>query len=85
MSEYTIDSCRSCNAQIVWAVTIGGKRMPVDAMPSADGTVALLERAGMAPLATVLSVTKRFGRKDLRTSHFAHCRDAGSWRNRVVS
>jgi hypothetical protein len=29
-----VSRCRSCNAEIIWAVTDSGKRMPLDAEPA---------------------------------------------------
>jgi hypothetical protein len=30
--------CNSCGAAVVWAVTKNEKRMPLDALPTSDGT-----------------------------------------------
>lgn len=35
-------SCKSCGAEIVWALTIAGRRMPVDAKPAAAGEGAVV-------------------------------------------
>nr|MDT0658065.1 hypothetical protein [Micromonospora sp. DSM 115978] len=83
MSEHPTEPCRSCAAPIIWAsseTTL--KPMPVNAEPSKDGTVQLIKRDGEAPIARVLKVAQRFGRKDLRLSHFADCPDAPQWRAR---
>lgn len=45
-----MSSCRVCPASIVWAVTVNGKAIPVDAEPSPDGNVRLTARPGQAPL-----------------------------------
>lgn len=82
MNDYPTEPCRSCGAPVIWAVTLGARSMPVNAEPVSDGNVALEERAGMVPLARVLSVTARFGRTDLRTSHLATCKQAKLWRTR---
>lgn len=76
------DRCRTCQQEIVWAVTRNGKDMPVNVEPEKDGNIRLTERPGMAPLADVLPVAKRFGRTDLRTSHFTNCPGADRWRRR---
>lgn len=69
--------CRSCRAEILWALTPLGKRMPVDAQPSETGNVHL-DHAKSPPTARVLSTmdldrlpadTPRY------TSHFATCPD----------
>jgi hypothetical protein len=82
MSEFTLDSCSSCHQPIIWAITTKAKRMPIDAEPQPDGNVALDFRAGMDPLARVLTVTQQFGLKNLRKSHFATCPQADKWRRR---
>lgn len=76
------DRCRTCGRPIVWAVTRNGKDMPVNPEPVKDGNIKLTARPGMAPLADVLPVAKRFGRKDLVTSHFTNCPGADRWRRR---
>jgi len=75
---YTVESCRSCQAPIIWAVTMAGKTMPIDSVPVSDGGVLLEPRSGgKPPFAHVLSVAQRFGRTGLRASHFATCPHAG--------
>jgi hypothetical protein len=75
---FRIDGCRSCTAPIVWATTGGGKRMPVDAEPVADGNVELSPVNGN-PVATVLDAPSLIPGA-LRRSHFVTCPDAGAWR-----
>jgi len=81
------DACRSCGAPIVWAVT-GEKRrrIPLDAVPVADGNVELLDMAhprsvGDAPY-TVTWGSSHTWPPDVRRyrSHFATCPQAGEWR-----
>ena len=76
------DTCRSCNAPIIWAVTERGRDMPVNAEPSPDGSIQLLEHESSTPLARVLKVADRFGKTNLHRSHFADCPDAPKWRTR---
>lgn len=82
MATYDIEACRSCTAPIIWAVTVNGRDMPVDAEPSPDGDIRLADRSHLhrKPLAEVLSVTQQFGLGNLRTSHFATCPHADQWR-----
>lgn len=81
MSGYVKDECGSCHAPIIWTLTTNANKMPVDFEPSAEGTVAL--RPGwQGPISAVLGMTKRFGRNDLRTTHFATCPDAKTWRRK---
>lgn len=85
MADFTIDECQSCHAKVIWAVTTRARTMPVDAEPVADGNVQLEHRGeGVTPLAHVLSIAQRFGKKELRRSHFASCPDAAKWRHRAV-
>lgn len=88
-TTWPTEPCRSCHAPVIWAVTEKAKSMPVDAEPSEAGTLALERRdrigglpGGAPPLARVVRPDLRFGRTDLRTSHFATCPQAGRWRKR---
>jgi hypothetical protein len=76
------EACRSCGKPIIWAVTVRGNDMPVNVDPQPDGNIQLVERDGMAPLAKVLKVADRFGKTNLRTSHFVDCPQARKWRKR---
>lgn len=72
-TPFLVDFCQSCNQKIIWAITTAGKRMPVDVEPNSAGTVALSHRHDGQVGADTLPVARRFGRTDLRTSHFATC------------
>lgn len=81
-----IDHCRSCNDPIIWALTrpVEGKmqsRMPVNSEPAAGGNIELHEDNGVTYL-TVIPKVDAAGRADLRTSHFATCKQAKEWRKR---
>lgn len=76
---YPIDKCRSCEAPVIWTVTVKDKRMPVDAEPSPDGNVELTPTPVGPPLATV-HAQPPLGVDDLRLSHFATCPDAKDWK-----
>lgn len=70
-------SCRSCGAEIVWALSGNEKRMPVDAEPTAEGNVALVEVDGdlhARVAAANLLEEPRY------TSHFATCPNADAHR-----
>jgi hypothetical protein len=64
--------CRNCGRPIIWAKTPRGKRMPLDASPSPEGTLCLV-----ADLISFLkSVHLEMLRGDgtpLYTSHFQTC------------
>ena len=68
--------CRSCDAEIVWAITSAGRRMPVDAAVDDGGNLVLVPD-GDDPLVLVV------GADDTRPRHrphFATCPDADDWR-----
>lgn len=76
--------CKRCPARIVWAVSEStGRRMPVDADPSPNGNVQLVE--GDPPRARVLSADERntIAAQDepLHLNHFVTCPEAGAFRN----
>lgn len=75
--------CRSCGAEIVWAITDHGRKMPLDAKPyeggSSNGLFVLLPDAERAPSAIAVPPAAYEG-EELHTSHFATCPDAESWR-----
>ncbi|WP_431976152.1 hypothetical protein [Micromonospora haikouensis] len=78
---YPTEKCRSCPAEIIWAVTERGKRMPVDAEPAAGGNVQLVEQHGQLT-AVVVPAKRAFGRTTLRKSHLMTCPQANEWRRR---
>jgi hypothetical protein len=76
-----IRQCRSCEADIIWARTVTGRRMPVDADPDVGGTVQLEVIQGFVR-ATVHTPTAETVRQGLHHSHFSTCPDADEWRKR---
>lgn len=74
-------TCRSCPAQVVWCITINGKRMPVDAEPGPDGNLILIddEIFGDQP---PMVVNKSNPDVEGYTSHFATCTHSDEWRKR---
>jgi hypothetical protein len=83
-----VSTCRSCGAEIVWAFTPEGHRMPVDAEPVDGGNVVLSPASspGQAPTATVVGrrvQASLFGDDGPRyVSHFATCPNADRHRRR---
>lgn len=64
--------CRWCNAEILWAVTEKGHRIPLDPSPSDRGNVALEFHPRGTPTATILGdLAKATG--PLWIAHFATC------------
>lgn len=80
MTEHTRAQCSSCKADIIWSTSEKGSAAPIDFQPSPDGTVALEYRGSPTPLSRVVPVKHRFGRTDLRKSHFATCPEAARHR-----
>ncbi|MEU7174700.1 MULTISPECIES: hypothetical protein [Micromonospora] len=81
MTSYPTTVCGSCKQPVIWTVTDKSKRMPVDAQPTADGTVALTV-AGSQVRSRVVEAKFRFGRRDLHKAHFSSCPQAKTWRRR---
>lgn len=69
--------CRDCPAEIVWATTALGKRMPVDADPHPEGNVRLIPQPGAAPTAVTLRIddlrSALAAGAELYRSHFVTC------------
>lgn len=71
-------SCKACSAPLIWALTPGGKRAPIDRDASGEGNVLLLSPTG---LPTALAVTlsgdaleaARSSPVSLRLNHFVTC------------
>lgn len=70
-----MSACRSCEAEILWGTTSGGKAMPLDAKPDAKGDWVLIK--GQIQRAT--PDDDRLHRPRY-TSHFATCPDHAGWR-----
>jgi len=60
--------CRSCGAPIIWAITLSGKRIPLDAEQVKPNHYFRLDN-GYAVKS-----------KPLYQAHFASCPDADRWR-----
>lgn len=80
-------TCRSCGADVVWAITVNDKTMPVDPDPHPDGNITLTDhyltthRRGRFRRAAVLGPLEvELHDGPLWLSHFVSCPDAGSWR-----
>lgn len=70
-----MNRCRSCNAEIIWATFDSGRRVPLDAKPVENGTIALDgERARV--LIRGETAPRRY------RSHFVSCPHAGQWRKK---
>lgn len=67
--------CRSCNAEIVWAITENGKRMPFDAEP-AERPTGLFKLVNDGPDVLARSVAG----EPVYLSHFVTCPNADEHR-----
>jgi hypothetical protein len=78
------DRCRSCQAEIIWAVTTKGNAVPLDVAEerrmvfvTADDTKRIAERDSVLDGdAKTVRLVPTF------TNHFATCPDAESWRKK---
>jgi hypothetical protein len=79
-----MSECRSCHALITWAVTVDGKRMPLDYNATDDGTLVVVRHTDTGtPVVRVVSPVDGVPSHPSRyRSHFATCPDAGDWRKR---
>jgi hypothetical protein len=66
-----VTKCRYCPAEIMWAVTENGIRIPLDPSPSPKGNVMLEFQADGTPIATVVDPSKAVGQ--FWIAHFATC------------
>jgi len=67
-----MNTCSSCGAEIIWTVTVAGKRMPVDAKPEKRVVLKQNEGDPLTPLSRVV---------DTFISHFATCPHAARHRS----
>lgn len=83
----TAAACRTCGEPLEWAVTAGGKRMPVDYDPHPEGNVLLRRRSDGSLTADVLAGERLDHARSLNAtlwrSHFATCAQAELWRTRA--
>lgn len=87
-TRWPSEACRSegCGKPIIWAQHRSRRNwVPLDAVATSDGTYAVQPGGatpdGPGPLVCHEPPQKlRFGRRDLRRSHFATCPDAAKWR-----
>lgn len=71
-----MSTCRSCGAEIIWALTDSGKRMPVDAEPVEGGNLRLIPDGDVVRVEVVMGG----GAPLQHRPHFATCPEADIWR-----
>jgi hypothetical protein len=71
------EKCRSCGADVIWALSRNGKPMPFDAKP-VTGIYYLID--GIHPEEKLAVHATRPETGPLFRSHFATCPDAEKWR-----
>lgn len=74
-----MSACDSCGAQITWALTTNGKKMPIDSAPCDNGNLVLEYQHGDYETRKATEDDRRLARP-LHTSHFATCPHAATWR-----
>lgn len=80
---FPTSTCRGCTGRIIWASTVTPKAMPVDVDPSPDGTLMLYRMANSGRIRADLVASEAERTRlagQLRTSHFATCPAAGTFR-----
>jgi hypothetical protein len=77
-------ACSSCGADIVWARTLNGKAMPLDAQPNAAGAVLLYSDGTCRVLKSPERLTGDHA-EHRHDSHFSTCPNAAQHRRRSAS
>lgn len=80
-----MNTCKSCGAKIIWAVTLAGKRMPVDAQSSERGNVELYDEGDHIRALIVNDATlfDDLAARPRHLPHFVTCPDADQHRKRT--
>jgi hypothetical protein len=83
--QSTTSECRSCHAEVIWVFTEKGRRMPIDAEPSADGRfrkerVDVVDGNQHRIVHFVRDDELEANTAPLYLSHFATCPDADQHR-----
>lgn len=68
-----MSTCKSCGAEVIWKVTEGGKKTPIDAEPCEDGNLFFFG-SGAHPVSMIKPGLKFDGPR--YKSHFATCPNA---------
>ena len=76
--------CKGCPAQVSWVLTVGGRRMPLDVVPTADGTVVVEVQADGTVRARVLTGSELPAQGVAYRPHWQTCPSSESFRRRQV-
>jgi hypothetical protein len=71
-----MSKCKSCGAEIFWAMTKGNRKMPVDSLPSPGGNLTIVENKNGEPVALNAGPGPYLFPCKLYKSHFATCPNA---------
>lgn len=80
-----MNACKTCKAEIRWAMTPAGKAAPIDRLAVESGNVLLLQPTGLGKLLaiTLTGAALEEARKQhvpLRLNHWATCPDREQWK-----
>ena len=75
-----MSACRSCGAEILWAKTIKGHSIPLDAQPAAKGNVVIAENGTALVYRDPAAIATRYVDEPHFVSHFATCPNADEHR-----
>lgn len=73
------DACRSCGAEVVWAVRPNGKRIPLDARAITGPIYSLTSQEDLEHGIVLLAKKHPTPRGKVYRSHFETCPDAKDW------
>lgn len=76
-------TCRSCGAPIIWARTLSGRNMPLDAEPNPEGNVVLARGLAIVREKPSFELAGEDEGATRHTSHFATCPNAATHRRRA--
>ena len=74
-------TCQSCGARMLWCLTVGGKRMPLDEHPAEGGNV-LIEQSDGIVRGRVLTGAELPHGGPAYVPHHRTCPAAAGWRRR---
>ena len=77
-------TCRGCPARIWWVLTVGGKRMPLDPIPTSDGSVVVEVRPDATVRARVLTGSELPAEGPAYRPHWQTCPSSETFRRRQV-